>query len=378
MSEANSATTNPAWPIVSGVCATMAGIGLSRFAYAPLLPAIVQAGVLTGGQAGLLGAFNLGGYLIGAAIAPSTGRALGLAQAMRMAMIGVTLCFLLCAVPGGLLWLAPWRVLTGGFAGILMVLAGPAVQAVVPPAIRGLAAGLVFVGVGSGIVIGALLVPAMLTEGLSQAWLALAALAFGLTVLSWRHWPKVEAPRAMRLPKLSGPPGALILSYAFAAMAQTVHMVWWPDFIVRGLGRSKSEAALLWLLYGVAAISGPALYGALADRIGARRALRLVMGLQAVGVGLPLLEQSDAWLVVSAVLAGSTAIGSTALTLTRARELAGEGAAGLWRVNTVGFGLAQTMTGFGLAWLYAATGGHAALFGAGLAAAVVATLLAGR
>ena len=30
-------TRHPAWPIASGICATMTGIGLSRFAYAPLL-----------------------------------------------------------------------------------------------------------------------------------------------------------------------------------------------------------------------------------------------------------------------------------------------------------------------------------------------------
>lgn len=363
--------------ILSGVCATMTGVGLSRFAYAPLLPAIVQAGLLSGGEAGALGAINLGGYLFGAAVGPAIGRHLGVPWALRGAMLACAGCFLLCAVPGGgLLWLAPWRGGTGIAAGVLMVLAGPAVQAVVPAAIRGLAAGLVFAGVGSGIVAGALLVPATLPFGLSAPWLALAALASLLTAISWRLWPKVAAPPKMRLPRLIGRAGWMVGSYACSAVAQTVHMVWWPDFIARGLGRGPAAAAGFWVLYGLSAATGPALYGRVADRIGAGRALRLAMGVQVAALGLPLVAQTTPALVASAVLAGGTAIGSTALTLTRARDIGGADAPGLWRASTATFGLAQTLCGFFLAWLYAATGGHAALFAAGFVAALLAFLSA--
>ncbi len=356
----------------------MTGVGLARFAYAPLLPAIVQAGLLSGGQAGVLGALNLGGYLCGAFLAPRLGRAIGVAWALRLAMIAATLSFLMCAMPGGLAWLSPWRVLTGGAGGVLMILAGPAVQAVVPAAMRGVAAGMVFAGVGGGIVVGAALVPLMLPEGLPAAWFALAALALLLTIVSWRLWPDVPAPAPQRLPRLRGATGWMVASYACAAVAQTVHMVWWPDFIARGRGHSTRGAAAFWMVYGAAALVGPTFYGAIADRIGARRALRIAMGVQVIGLALPLVATSAPGLVVSAILAGSTAIGSTALTLTRAREMAGAEAGGLWRINTVAFGLAQTLTGFGLAWLYAVSGGHAALFAAGTVAALAAFAFSGR
>lgn len=368
----------PVWPIVSGVCATMTGVGLSRFAYAPLLPAIVQAGLLSGGQAGALGAINLGGYLFGAALAPAFGRKMGLGWALRLAMLCATFCFLMCAIPGGLFWLAPWRALTGVSGGVLMVLAGPAVQAVVPVAMRGLAAGLVFAGVGGGIVIGALLVPAMLPHGLPATWLALAALAAFLTVVSWRLWPRVAAPPAMRLPRLAGRAGLMVLSYAFAAVAQTVHMVWWPDFIARGLGEGPARGALFWVLYGVAGASGPAFYGKLADRVGAARALQVAMAVQSLALALPLLSHGNPVLVLSALCAGGTAVGSTALTLTRAREIGGANGPGLWRISAMGFGLAQTAMGFFLAWLYTASGGHTALFVVGLVAALLAFATARR
>ena len=51
----------------AALCATLVGIGLSRFAYTPLIPALIDAGCFTPGQAAYLGAANLVGYLAGAA-----------------------------------------------------------------------------------------------------------------------------------------------------------------------------------------------------------------------------------------------------------------------------------------------------------------------
>jgi len=45
--------------------AILAGVGLARFAYVPLFPAMVASGWVDGGGAGLLGAGNFAGYLAG-------------------------------------------------------------------------------------------------------------------------------------------------------------------------------------------------------------------------------------------------------------------------------------------------------------------------
>lgn len=358
--------------VVSGVCATLTGVGLQRFAYAPLLPAMVQAGVLSGGEAGALGAFNLAGYLVGAASAPAVGRVLGLRWALRGAILLAALCFALCAAPYGLLWLAPVRGLAGFSGGMLMVLAGPAVQAAVPVSMRGMAAGFVFAGVGMGIVTGAVLVPVLLPFGLASAWLALSMLALALGAVSWRLWPDVAPPVAMKLPRLRGVEGWLVLSYVCSAIAQTAHMVWWPDFVARGMGLGTQASAAVWVLFGVSAAVGPAGFGRLGDRFGTGPALRVLMSLQIVAIGVPLLSHSVMALMSSSMLAGAASLGSTALTLTRARELAPAQASGIWRICTAMFGLAQTVTGFFMAWLYATTGAHEAIFVLALVMSVVA------
>src|SRR5215204_1132884 len=53
-------------PLLGGILALAAAMGIGRFAYTPLLPAMQQAAGLDPTQAGLLAAANYAGYLAGA------------------------------------------------------------------------------------------------------------------------------------------------------------------------------------------------------------------------------------------------------------------------------------------------------------------------
>lgn len=367
--------------ITAGVCATLLGVGLQRFAYAPLLPAMVQQHWLSAGDAGLLGATNFAGYLIGAAIAPNIGRHRGMRPALRGATLLAVVCFALCAWRGGpfgagLAWYLPWRLLAGVSGGVLMVLAGPAIQQAVAPARRAFAAGTMFTGVGAGVAIGALIVPALLPFGLAAAWLALAVAAVLLTVIAWPRWPLVPGPPRVRMPPLRGSVARLLASYTLGGAAAAPHMGWWPDFIARGLGYGTSWGSAAWLVFGLAVAGGAQLSGWLAGRIGVARAFLVIMAVQVPATLLPLISVSVPALLLSTLLAGSTTAGSSVLALTRARELSVEGAPGLWRASTIGWAAAQTGCGFALAWLYRATGSHLPLFAVGLVAALAAALLA--
>ena len=367
--------------ILAGVCATLLGVGLQRFAYAPLLPAMVQAGWLSAGDAGLLGAANFAGYLIGAVGAPGIGRALGLRAALRAATVMAIICLLLCAWRGGpfgagLEWYLPWRLLAGVSGGVLMVLAGPAVQQAVAPERRAFAAGRMFIGVGLGIASGALMVPALLPFGLSAAWLALAVAAMGLTAVAWPRWPGGAPPARVARPPLGGGIGRLLASYALSGAAIATHMGWWPDFIARGLGHGTTWGSAAWLLFGGAVMLGAVGSGWLAERIGAARAFQAIMALQVPALLLPLLSDAVPSLVASTLLAGAATAGSSVLALTLARDLAGTAAPGVWQACTVGWAAAQTGSGFLLAALYRATGSHLPLFAAGLVAALGSALLA--
>ena len=362
-------------PILAGLCTTLLGVGLQRFAYSPLLPVMIAAHWLTPGAAGTLGGANFAGYLAGALAAGWTGRLLGVRLALRGAMLVAALCFLLCAHKGGLAWLLPWRTLAGLAGGTLMVLIGPAVQVSVPPAQRPRAVGVMFAGVGSGIAIGAAIVPLLLPWGVAATWLVLAATAGALALLSWRHVPDVPPPADPGLPRLPRDAWMLIVSYAVSAVAITPHMLFWPDYIARGLGWGLRAGSFAWLGFGLGAIAGPGLFSALAIRLGPIPAYRVGVAIQGLAALLPVLMHSVPVLVISTLLAGSSAVGATSLVIPASHELAGHLSPAMWRLGTAAWGAAQTATGFALAALLAATGSHLPLFALGAAAGLIATLL---
>ncbi len=63
--------------VLSATAALLVGIGLARFAYAPLLPAVIAQGWFAPGAAAYLGAANLLGYLAGALGGRPVGAAAG-------------------------------------------------------------------------------------------------------------------------------------------------------------------------------------------------------------------------------------------------------------------------------------------------------------
>src|SRR5262249_33019667 len=80
-----------------GLCAILVGIGLSRFAYTPLLPELIAAHWFAPSQAAYLGAANLAGYLAGAAFAQRMSQSRSVAFVLRASMAAAAATFLASA-----------------------------------------------------------------------------------------------------------------------------------------------------------------------------------------------------------------------------------------------------------------------------------------
>ena len=194
---ASETTLRPAsagWGTLAGFCASLVGIGLARFAYTPLLPAIISAQWFDPSKAAYLGAANLAGYLAGAISGRSLAARTSTAFTLRAMMLLASLAFFACAWPVSFAWFFAWRFLSGTAGGALMVLAAPTVLAHVPASRRGLAGGVIFMGVGVGIAASGTLVPLLLEQGLRQTWLGLGLICLVLTAIAWRGWPSESAP----------------------------------------------------------------------------------------------------------------------------------------------------------------------------------------
>ena len=349
---------------LAGAAATASGNGLARFAYVPLFPAMVGAGWVDGAEAGTLGAAALAGYLIGTLLGRRAGQRLGVPGTLDLGMGLVVVALAACAWNGGFWWFLLWRGLAGVAGGLLMALAGPATQASVPPAQRGAAGGVVIAGVGLGIATGALLVPALLPAGLPATWLGLATLVLLLWGLARPRWPDMALGGAAG----EAPPRAalLLVTYGLYAAGMVPPMVYLADLAVRGRGLGVGIGALLWLVFGLAGVAGGVLSGRAVDRLGGMATLRLWLLIQAAALAL-CLQPWPVLVLPAAAAAGFAAVGVTAVALSVTREIAGVQATGLWLRCNLSFAVVQTVVGFGLAAVFAATGeSHLAVFGAGL------------
>ncbi|RAI35029.1 YbfB/YjiJ family MFS transporter [Rhodoplanes serenus] len=380
MHQATPPAPSPRAAIVAALAALFVGVGLARFAYTPLLPAVVAAGWFGPDQAAYLGASNLAGYLIGAIAGRRLAARTRIAAPVLMLVTAAT--FVACAWPLPFAWFAAWRFVSGLGGGALMVMAAPAALRLVEPARRGVAGGLVFAGVGLGIVTSGLVVPALLRIGLGETWMALGLLAALATVATARGWPPdvvVSTDAAVADAAQPWPTSAtlVIAVYGTIAVALVPHMVFLVDFIARGLGAGIAAGAGWWVAFGLGATVGPALFGALGDRVGYGAALAIALTVQIAAVGIVLVSTGTAALAITSFMVGAYVPGSAPLVLGKIREIFHDPARQqvAWSRATVVFSVGQAAGAWLLSAVFAETGEHRLLFAFGTAAFALALLL---
>lgn len=373
--------------ILAGLCASLVGIGLARFAYTPLIPSLIGAHWFAAADVVSLGAANLVGYLAGALAGRPLAARLGTRGTLQGMMVLASLAFFACAFPLSLSWFFIWRFLSGMSGGIIMVLAALVVLPQVPAERRGLASGAIFVGIGLGIAASGTIVPLLLVRGLAAAWIGLGSLSLVLTLISWRWWPRTApaasaAGQAAPAPQASARAGfALNLiygQYALKAVGLVPMMVFLVDYVARGMHRDLHTASLFWVVYGAGATAGPMLYGMAGDRLGTGAATRLALVLQIVAAAVMIFAHDLALLLLATLVIGSFPAGVVPLTLSRIRhtlqhDTQAQGAA--WSRATTVFALFQALAGYAYAWVFAATGGaHRVPMAIGACAFVLALL----
>jgi predicted MFS family arabinose efflux permease len=373
--------TPSAWrATMAGLCASLVGIGLARFAYTPLLPVIIQAHWFAASAAAYLGAANLAGYLAGALIAAPLATRLPAPAILRGMMLTATAAFFACAWPVNFLWFFAWRFAAGIAGGALMVLAAPTVLPHILPARRGIASGAIFMGVGLGVAASGTLVPLLLHQGLTRTWIGLGIVALLLTLIAWTGWPRPEMQThhhtVHHRPHPAGRLWILYAEYGLNAFGLVPHMVFLVAFVATGLNQGLDTGANYWVLFGLGAVAGPILSGHLADRTGFGPALRLAYLTQAIAIALVLTNLGAPALMVSSVIVGAFTPGIVPLVLGRVHELLAHHPAAqkaAWSRATTSFALMQAVSAYGMSFLFDRSGGnYRLLFACGAAALVTA------
>lgn len=377
--------------LLTGIMATLAGIGIARFAYTPLLPAIVESGWFSASQGAYLGAANLLGYFIGALSAHWLSERYSPRKVMAACFIAIVLSFWLCAWESGFVWFFFWRLVSGIAGAVLMVLGPSLALTATPPERRAHVGAMVFTGIGLGALLSAFVVPLLLELSLAATWGALGLLCLVAGLICTREAVQLSAPHAAGTGGSESSPHTatvniavilLMAAYAMDAVGFVPHTVFWVDYLARENALGSQAASVQWGIFGVGALCGPFIVRVLAQRVGWHWGLVVAFVAKAAAVALPVYSLSLISQSLSSFLVGAMIPGIVALTSGRLAEMVGPVAhKKRWGQATAAFAAAQAAAGYAMSALYTAWGTYTPLFGissAMLVAGVVFVLLGRR
>jgi len=312
--------------VFGGLAAMTAALGIGRFVYTPILPAMLSALGWSKSDAGLVASANFLGYLIGALLAGLPFAVTRPRASLLAALIVSTISTAAMALPSDLAWFAGLRFIGGIASAFVIVCASTLVLERLSLAGRGSLSAIHFAGVGFGIMISAATVSAMLAWGVGWQglWIGSGSIALLTTIAAAMLVPSTPhtAPAPQPTNPNAGPAGAgkMILAYGLFGFGYVIT----ATFLVTIVRLSDEVRALepwVWVLFGLAAIPSVSFWGWLAARIGITNAFATACVIEAIGVAASVEWVTIPGVCVSALLLGGTFMGITALGFMAVRVL---------------------------------------------------------
>ncbi len=347
-------------------------LGVTRFAYGLLLPPMRADLQWSYTLAGAMNTANALGYFLGALLTPGLLRRWG---ASGVLLLGAWLASAFMGLTGFFTDPAPLLAqrLLAGVASALLFIAGGLLAARLGaqmPARNGLLLGIYYGGTGLGIVLSALLVPALLERaagvphGWAWAWWVLAlACALASAALAWpaRVLVAVQAPAA-------GGSGAQAVfrwrDFAPGLAGYTLFGVGYIGYMTFVIALLREQAVdggritVFYSLLGVAVVASSRIWAGLLDRFRGGQPLALLNGLLGVATCIPVLTDRWPLLLLSGLMFGAIFLSVVASTtaLVRHNLPPAQWAAGISAFTTV-FALGQIVGPSMVGWIADGPGG---------------------
>ncbi len=372
------------WTVALGGClALAAAMGIGRFVYTPILPAMAEALGWSRSEAGLVAGANFAGYLVGALLAGSS----RLTAPPRMILTATLAVIALATAAMGLTESFPVLLLLRGIGGAASAFGLVFASSIVLEALRGVPGdgppSLHYAGVGVGIMLSSGLVPLIGSDAEHWRmlwWGAGACAALGgmgaVLLLPAGHAPMPGAGDE----RPAGVPFAFVVAYALLGFGYVITATFIVD-MVRGDAVLRPLETAVWLVFGAAAVPSVFLWSRIGRRMGLLPAFAVAALCQAAGVFSSLNETSAVALFIASVLLGGTFMGMTALGFGAARALAPGAPRRAVATMTSAFGFGQMIGPPFAGAVRDATGSFGAASmtaGAGLLVAAVLALLVER
>jgi predicted MFS family arabinose efflux permease len=300
-----------------GLAAMAAALGIGRFVYTPILPAMISALGWSKSDAGVVASANLLGYFIGALLA---GRPSVAARPRSWLLIALAVSALstgAMAAPTDLASFATLRFVGGIASAFVIVCASTLVLERLSFSGRGSLSAIHFAGVGCGIMISAVAVSAMLASGvgwrglwIGSGSIAMLAASAAAALIPAGYAAASSGPKTLSI----GPSraGAMVVAYGLFGFGYIITATFLVT-IVRLTDEVRVLEPWIWILFGLGAIPSVALWTRLGERIGIMNAFAAACAIEAVAVAASVEWVTISGVCFSALLLGGTFMGLTAL-----------------------------------------------------------------
>lgn len=351
------------WMVLAvGTLAVLGALGLGRFGFTAVLPAMQTGLGMDNTQAGIMASINLIGYLTLSVIGGALSARFGPRRVVVVGLIFVATGMVMTGLSHSFLSAAAWRCVTGFGSGAANVAVMGMWGAWFPPKRRGLAAGIAVTGSSLALITVGPLVPIVLAGygdiGWRVCWYYYAFATFIIAALSYlfiRQPPAINpvdriAPSsastglAWGLVYRSIPVWRLGIVYMANGFSYIIFMTFFIKRLVGEGGYSRVEAGSLFMTMGWASLFCGVAWGVVSDIIGRRRALVTVYLIHAVAFALFALWPTPTGFTIAAVLFGFTAWSIPAIMAATCGDILGSRLApAALGFITLFFGIAQSV-----------------------------------
>ena len=341
VTELSELRAHPVWVVLALSLGAAVSLGVTRFAYALLLPVMRDDLGWSYTLAGGMNTINALGYLLGALATPWLLRRMAPGSVL---LLGALLATLFMALSGFFVDAVPLLVqrLLAGIASALVFVAGGLMAArlgALDTGRSGLLLGIYYGGTGWGIVASALLVPPVLAaapalHGWTWAWWALAGVcALATAVLVWParalRGLVSGAPTAAKSDSAasSAPPAPIawrslapaLLGYGLFGVGYIGYMTF-VVALLQGQGVGSLGVTVFYTLLGLAVVLSSRVWAGLLDRSRGGQALSRLNALLGLATVLPALTSAWPVALASGMLFGGVFLSVVASTTALVRQ----------------------------------------------------------
>ncbi len=317
--------------LTAGALVLLVVHGLGRFIYTPLLPYLVADQQFSAPDGAAVATWNYLGYLMGAMLAIRWHRIDQIRFMLPLFMMIHVVTTLIITQTDHLTVISTSRWLNGVANGVIFVQAPALILEWLVLRKRASLSGLVYIGVGVGLLVSSGLVTgsATMLEGAERWWPA-ALLSIPLAWWGVVQLRRLEVPVRQHddsgqivtnTPLLDRASVPLFLSYAGAGLGYILPMTFLPLLAKLTLPQGHGLLDGTWVVVALFTIPAPWLWNKLGSLMGDLPALRLNFIIQLLGVLAAVIWPGPVGLVLCAALVGSTFLGTVLLTQRIGRAL---------------------------------------------------------